>query len=98
MNYKQARKDHEYLWAIGPAYDMTGGYVDQEDLERLLKCPTKAMATKCYHDQICYWFDYGCEDNHYSLETIPWDDPMVVEIAERHGINTPWTLTEEIEK
>ena len=34
MTYEQAFKDHEYLWKIGPGYDMTGGYVDQEDLSR----------------------------------------------------------------
>ena len=66
LTYKQARKDHEYLWSISEAYDMTGGYVDQEDLKRLLKTPTKAMAAECYVNQIIYWFEKGpdlsCDD------------------------------------
>jgi len=51
--------DHRYLWAIGPAFDMTGGYVDQEDLARLLQKPTKSTAVECLVRQIGYWFQTG---------------------------------------
>ena len=54
MTYEQARKDHEYLWAIAPAADMTGGYEDQRDLHRLMKSPYRATATSVYCDQILY--------------------------------------------
>ncbi|NTF23580.1 hypothetical protein G6L37_34985 [Agrobacterium rubi] len=85
ISYEQAREDHEYLWSIGEAYDMTGGYTDQEDLERLLKNPTKAMACDCYCRQIHYWFTQGPEPNGYRAD-VPWDDARVVEIGLRHRI------------
>lgn len=53
--YNQARADHEYLWdTYAPASDMTGAYVDQDDLEKLLKNPTKKTAVECYEAQIEY--------------------------------------------
>ena len=89
ITYEQARKDHEYLWSICPAYDMTGGYVDQEDLEKLLKSPTKATARDCYCHQIKYWFEVGTEDDHD--KHLPWrrhcnNYPDIIEIGIRHGI------------
>lgn len=59
ISYEQARADHEYLWSIGPANDMTGAYVDQDDLQKLLRNPTKATARDCYISQIEYWFQAG---------------------------------------
>lgn len=94
ITYQQARADHEYLWGLGSACDMTGGYVDSEDLKRLLKSPSEATARKCYCDQIDYWFTvgpdtlYGSATNHGG---IPWDDPKVREIAARHG-HTPTSI------
>lgn len=84
ISYEQARADHEYLWSIAPANDMTGGYVDQEDLSKLLKSPTKATARDIYMNQIIYWFHAGPQDDDQAGE-VPWDDPRVVEIALRHG-------------
>jgi hypothetical protein len=52
MNYEQALKDHKFLWEVAPACDMTGGYVDQDDLEKLLESPTKATAKDCLCRQI----------------------------------------------
>ena len=85
ITYEQARADHEYLWDIGAACDMTGGYVDQEDLARLLKSPSKSTARRLYCNQIAYWFDVGPDPNGQSA--IPWDDPMICEIANRHAIS-----------
>jgi len=90
ITYEQARKDHEYLWSIyGPAYDMAGGYVDQEDLVRLLESPTKATARKCYCKQIDHWFEAGFDDCGYmgidEILKITEGDKTVSEIAERHG-------------
>ncbi len=86
MNYDQARKDHEYLWeTYGPARDMTGGYVDQNDLSKLLKKPTKATALDCYQNQITYWFQSGFDaDYRAPIDQETSNDPMVQEIAERH--------------
>lgn len=86
LTYAQARADHEYLWnTYGPALDMTGGYVDSEDLDRLLRSPTKSTARACYVDQIEYWFDVGPEDK----DPDTWRrDPKVREIAERHNTTT----------
>ena len=85
MNYAQARQDHEYLWqTYGPADDMTGSYVDQNDLHRLLCNPTKATARDCYSDQIGYWFRVG-PDIRDPRATDGWkDDPEVKAIASRH--------------
>jgi hypothetical protein len=82
MNHEQAYSDHRYLWtAYGPAADMTGGYVDQGDLEKLLRSPTKYMARVCLIRQIVYWFEVGTDDK------VPIDvsDPRLLQIAERHG-------------
>lgn len=89
ITYEQARADHEYLWAIGDAYDMTGAYTDQDDLVELLKSPTKQTATRCYCRQIGYWFHKGPDINGAGRSD--WrelNDPVVTEIAGRHGIHT----------
>ena len=86
ITYEQARKDHEYLWSIGPAKDMTGGYVDQGDLAKLLRNPTKATARDCYVSQIVYWFQIGPDGSAPAGDLIALD-PMVAEIADRHNCN-----------
>lgn len=90
ITYEQARADHEYLWEIGSADDMTGGYVDQEDLARLLTNPTKATARDCYCDQIAFWFQNGPDTSGGSGSTKARDhiesNPKVREIAIRHSI------------
>lgn len=63
MKYEQALADWQYLWKISPAYDMTGGYEDQCDLERMLMTPTKRMAAKCLSSQVEYWFQAGPTDD-----------------------------------
>lgn len=83
--YAEARADHEYLWRICPAGDMTGGYVDQEDLAILLKKPTAATARDLYIRQICYWFEKGTEDGgKEQVEQLLLDDWRVQEIHERY--------------
>ena len=84
LTYEQVREDHEYLWSIAAAYDMTGGYVDQQDLQKLLESPTKATARDCYRNQIYYWFQSG-PDHRAGRGAVPWDDARVVEIGERYG-------------
>ena len=85
--YESARRDHEYLWGTyGPAADMTGAYVDQSDLKKLLEKPTKACARDCYINQIDYWFQAGpdgTEAGDYKT------DPAVRDIAERYGCGEP---------
>lgn len=81
ITYEQAYADHQYLWAIAPAKDMTGAYVDQNDLARLLASPTKTTARQCLQSQINHWFNYGpdCPDEGWR------EDAKVHEIAERRG-------------
>lgn len=90
MTYDQAFEDHQYLWKeYGPAHDMTGGYTDSEDLDRLLANPTKVTARKCLETQIAYWFQVGYNDNSYDPDTAAnavRDDPRVAEIADRHCV------------
>lgn len=38
---------------------MTGGYVESDDMEKLLKTPTAAMAVACISCQINHWFSAG---------------------------------------
>lgn len=87
--YEQAREDHEYLWlTYGPAHDMTGGYVDQDDLSILLKSPTKATAADAYENQIHYWFLVGPERELKDDDS--WQrDSKVIEIADRYFIEIP---------
>lgn len=81
ISYAQAFVDHLYLWTqYGPAHDMTGGYVDQEDLWKLLRSPNKATARDCLVDQINYWFDVGPD----GLKPDP-SDLTLQEIAERYS-------------
>ena len=84
VSYEQARADHEYLWeTYAPASDMTGGYVDSDDLKTLLESPTKATARDCYVRQIHYWFEAGPDLLVASNEE--WrSDPRVREICSRH--------------
>lgn len=90
MAYEQAYKDHQYLWdTYGPAEDMTGGYVDSEDLDKLLKSPTRATANQCLESQIDYWFQVGPDPDagktNLDVQTILDSDERVREIAERYG-------------
>lgn len=89
-SYNQAKSDHDYLWnTYGPAADMTGGYVDSEDLALMLENPTKKQAEFCLIAQIEYWFMAGPEPKEAmskSYVEINFDDPRIVEIAKRNGI------------
>lgn len=107
ITYEQARADHEYLWAIAPADDMTGGYEDQNDLDLLLKNPTKATARCCYVRQIDHWFTAGPERGDISnpdYTKLAEENPSLRTIADRYGILTAWdgseagTLEEEEEE
>lgn len=85
--YDQAYADWNYLWTeYGPASDMTGGYVDQDDLARLLKSPTKTTAADCLDNQIIYWFQVGPEK--YCNRPDP-NDARLQEIAERYCAEIP---------
>jgi hypothetical protein len=87
MTYEQAFADWEYLWSIAPAYDMTGGYEDQYDLDKLIRSPTKRTAKKCLCSQIQYWFQAGPDDDgkYGGASKYIAADKRVREIAERHG-------------
>ena len=85
MDYNQAHKDHSYLWNIGPADDMTGAYVDQEDLKMLLDSPSKRTATKCLVRQINYWFQAGPDASNRNSQHYFENDYEVRQIAERHN-------------
>ena len=90
IGYGQARADHEYLWrTYGPAWDMTGGYVDSKDLDALLLSPTKATARDCYCSQIEYWFQAGPE-TMFGRSGGDWcTDRRVKDIARRHRMELP---------
>lgn len=85
-----AYRDHQYLWAMGPAFDMTGAYVDQDDLARLLRTPTKNVAADCLSRQIGYWFQAGPDVSENSsarraeVKRLIETDTRVREIYERY--------------
>jgi len=88
VTYEQAWSDHHYLWSVyGAANDMTGAYVDQEDLARLLRSPTKGTARDCLVSQIEYWFQVGPDTSGGAA--LDKADPRLAEIAERYGETFP---------
>lgn len=85
-DYDTAREDHEYLWrTYDHANDMTGGYVDSDDLKKLLESPTKATAAKCYKTQIGYWLEVGPEGITDSMVEQIASDLRVTRIGVRIG-------------
>lgn len=85
VTHEMAYRDRQYLWNICPAADMTGGYEDQGDLERLLKTPTKSMAAQCLSRQIEYWFQKGTEDgSETQVADLLRTDTNVRDIYNRH--------------
>ncbi|PSV00524.1 hypothetical protein [Photobacterium kishitanii] len=92
MTYDEVYADWYYLFQkISVAEDMTGGYVDSEDLDLLLKKPSKATAKGCLVRQISYWFSAGIEysDKHSgkSVFDLIEEYPKIISIAERHNID-----------
>lgn len=85
MNYEQSFNDWSYLWeTYGPAKEMTGGYVDQGDLDKLLRSPTKKTARDCLISQIGYWFSVGPDGDAPDQS-----DERLQEIADRYGEDIP---------
>ena len=91
--YAQARADHEYLWKeYAAADDMTGGYVDQNGLTRLMRSPTRATAASVYERQVEYWFEKGPDMNERArrgLDDRMRDDPRLAAIADRYLCEWP---------
>ena len=89
MSYKKTYDDHKFLFDIGSASDMTGGYVDSEDLDEMLKTPTKKTAENCLLRQINYWFEVGTEsggkNGGMSALDLVDEFPRIREIAEEYG-------------
>lgn len=72
MTYDEVLADWKALFEdMAPAEDMTGGYVDQDDLHRLLMSPTKATAKGCLLSQIHYWFQVGPDASNIEAEPVP---------------------------
>lgn len=92
MTYDELYKDWDYLFnKIGVADDMTGGYVDSEDLEMLLKKPTKATAKMCLWRQLDYWFqagmEYSNEHERKTIEDLIEEYPKIETIADKYDID-----------
>lgn len=88
MTYEQALKDWKYLWNIAPADDMTGGYVDQDDLKKLLLNPCKKTAKDCLVSQITYWMQAGPDqfEVNSTFEELAEQLPEIKAIKKRHNI------------
>ncbi|MGY2573172.1 hypothetical protein [Vibrio sp. C8] len=89
MTYDEVFKDWCYLFDnVGVADDMTGGYVDSEDLDELLRKPTKGTAKWCLSRQIDYWFakgiQYSNEHKGKSIFDLIEEYPLIEEIADRN--------------
>ena len=59
---------------------MTGGYVDQEDLDKLMKNPTEETAMECMLSQLRYWFSVGPEG--YGSRKTP--EVFIGELMQKH--------------
>ena len=92
MKHAEVLEDWKYLFEhYEPAHDMTGGYVDQHDLDELLKTPTKRVAAKILCRQIYYWFTVGPSSipDDYNvcrakLAELIETDPRVAELKEKY--------------
>ena len=88
--YDRIRNDWLDLWSLGPADDISGGYVDQDDLAIMLKTPTKSAAADCMERQIAYWLQVGMEredmkkHGYTSVDDIIMKNPTVADIARRY--------------
>ena len=93
MSYKKAYEDHSFLFGIGPASDMTGGYVDSEDLDKLLKSPSRKTAEGVLWSQRNYWFQVGTEGgaggDYCGMMPVELVDefPRIAEIAEEYNFD-----------
>lgn len=68
IKYEEAMADRNYLFDnYGQPYDMTGGYVEGEHFEKLLRNPTKSAARDECINQIDYWFSSGVDLSESSL-------------------------------
>ncbi|WP_131087087.1 hypothetical protein [Vibrio vulnificus] len=90
--YEEVYSDWEYLFKkVACADDMTGAYVDSEDLDELLKKPTKATAKGILYVQIDYWFakgiEYSSEHEGKSVFDLIEEYPRIADIAENYGID-----------
>ncbi len=85
VSYHEVREDWKTLWDICCANDMTGAYVDSEDLDKMLETPTKAMAVQCMKRQIDYWLDVGIEDTSQTLDELMVMYPQIIPIADKYG-------------
>lgn len=90
MSYKEVYEDWDYLFDISPAYDMTGGYEDQNDLKLMLTNPTKKQAEECLKGQIYYWFQVGPEDiRNCGFQSLVESYPRIIDIMEKYYIDEP---------
>jgi hypothetical protein len=88
FTYKGAREDYEYLVEHHKSspYDLTGGYVDGEEYEELLKNPTKENAKWHYLQLINYSSTSGFE-GWYDAEAYAPDteDRKTMRIYKKYG-------------
>ena len=92
MTYDEMYADWKYLFKkVACADDMTGGYVDSEDLDELLAKPTKGTAKGILSRQIDYWFakgiEYSREHEGKSIFDLAEQYPKIEEIADRHFVD-----------
>ena len=86
--YGEVFSDWERLWSIAPANDMTGAYVDQDDLDKLLRSPNKRTAKDCLNRQIYHWFEAGVEsggETGIPASEVILRHPEIEDIAGKYG-------------
>jgi hypothetical protein len=66
MTFEEVKKDYVELMDIGVPYDMTGGFVDSERMETVIRNPTKSNAKKYMIEVIYYGFQWG---DYWKTET-----------------------------
>ncbi len=96
ITFAEAKKMRTYLWeTYGDAHDYCGAYCADEEFDKLLARPTKAMARQMYLDQICYWFQVGPEDNTKSPHC--WYEPPSTGWGEPLKFDMPYAMNKDPE-
>lgn len=89
-NYRQARKDYEYLIEHHKAdiHDITGGYVEGEHYKELLEDPSVENATSHYIHMIDYSSYSGFENDKGNRGNMPdLKDKKTLAIYKRYKCN-----------
>ncbi len=87
MTFEEVKKDYiEIIKMHGFPEDMTGGFVDAEHMEVVIRNPTKSNAKNYMLNVISYGFQWGDFWNTEDDKVYPCDSEVVKRIYEKYII------------